>query len=67
MTKTNGAPGYTPSPAEIAYGCRKLHRSWTESEERARRTGTAVEQPYKLTPTPGSVFALPANADTRVI
>lgn len=67
MTKTNGAPPGTPTPDEIQAHCRKIQDEWTPSEERTRRTGTAEEQPYKLTPMPGSVFALPATSDTRVI
>lgn len=46
--KTNNAPDYTPGPDEIAYRCRNIQRQWSASEERSRRTGTAVEQPYKV-------------------
>lgn len=55
-TKTNGAPPYTPSPAEIAYGCRKLHRRWTEQQEMARRV--VKYEPYEFMPIPSKSLRL---------
>ena len=40
--------GDDPSPEEIRQACLELQVTWTETEERQRRTGTVAIEPFTI-------------------
>ena len=48
MARTNDAPDYTPTPEELIARRNALRDRWDAGTERHRRTGSSIEEPYKL-------------------